>query len=442
MMTRNQRPHPVARLPAPPDLRQVPTQDDRTGARMMPTPPLLRAHALPVETRRSDPCRQAVVLHLKGRRRLPDVMQPAHQREQCPPLPVADRVEPFPDHRRQIPIPDQLPHCGRIQQMPEQKMHRTTPLLRRLPPHHSQRQTLHTHPSQRFHSIAFQRQAENAPRPIIHRIYFRVVKNDKARNLRHTELPHLREQLPADGVEHGDDGKIPAHAETTTRGGGREARPMEDPRAGGDDTEVDHWDMSPPGRSPRGGDDGSGPGHSVGRSGRSPRVRGRPSRVAIPSLRDGKIPARAGTTSMRTTIRRWCEEDPRACGDDEQRGHGSWSYRGRSPRVRGRPTRSFTGICTPGKIPARAGTTGRCPACRGESLGRSPRVRGRPCEDVRVNRGVGKIPARAGTTSSTQADIRCPTEDPRACGDDDVDAPLGTTVPGRSPRVRGRRRRL
>ena len=196
-------------------------------------------------------------------------------------------------------------------------------------------------------------------------------------------------------------GKIPARAGTTSRTHRAACPTREDPRAGGDD-EPD-------------------PSRGLPHSGRSPRGRGRrPDGVRETPAR-GKIPARAGTTEPPALLGETIPEDPRAGGDDGSRCSRRCRLRGRSPRGRGRPMTRGSFRERSGKIPARAGTTGRAtltlvvrredPRAGGDDLvrgnphvdldGRSPRGRGRPPVRAGVHAGEGKIPARAGTTRAT-----------------------------------------
>ena len=132
---------------------------------------------------------------------------------------------------------------------------------------------------------------------------------------------------------------------------------------------------------------------------------------------------------------------------------------GRSPRGRGRQRDRPSEADTPGKIPARAGTTwpGRAvpaewvedPRAGGDDSshrdvwethwGRSPRGRGRPPRLRHRLRDERKIPARAGTTGSGRATSTSEREDPRAGGDDRDQVREVTRLGGRSPRGRGRR---
>ncbi len=189
-------------------------------------------------------------------------------------------------------------------------------------------------------------------------------------------------------------------------------------------------------------------------------MRGRRRRSTAGLASWGKIPARAGTTHDHHRPARRPTEDPRACGDDDGPVRLKDRREGRSPRVRGRRTRLATFGGATRKIPARAGTTITTStgvgsvredprACgddwtdlrpRRVTRGRSPRVRGRHVSVRMTHHEVGKIPARAGTTGRGWCLPGSDEEDPRACGDDGIGALLAPVGAGRSPRVRGRLR--
>ena len=213
--------------------------------------------------------------------------------------------------------------------------------------------------------------------------------------------------------------KIPARAGTTTGTCPPTSSPAEDPRACGDD-ECDCARLSSP-------------------EGRSPRVRGRPASAELEPTDARKIPARAGTTRRVAACGVRRGEDPRACGDDRAPPLQDCPLGGRSPRVRGRPLVWMTVQDRNGKIPARAGTTKQW-VSKLRKIGRSPRVRGRRRRGRDRNARDRKIPARAGTTvAGRPVDAREP-EDPRACGDDGMGDWSSPRRRGRSPRVRGRQR--
>ncbi len=187
-------------------------------------------------------------------------------------------------------------------------------------------------------------------------------------------------------------------------------------------------------------------------------MRGRQVSVSGETVRERKIPARAGTTRRGRPGRRPPREDPRACGDDATTVATLVRAGGRSPRVRGRRPCSVWRHAQKRKIPARAGTTrmsgARTAGCQEDpracgddhsrcrvpcgQRGRSPRVRGRLPRADQLGPGSRKIPARAGTTRARPRCRQTGGEDPRACGDDEVPSGIALALEGRSPRVRGR----
>ena len=199
----------------------------------------------------------------------------------------------------------------------------------------------------------------------------------------------------------------------------------------------------------------------AGSSGRSPRVRGSPAGHTTTRVAAGSIPARAGEPGGPARGRVCLEVDPRACGGATAHTGRERSPRGRSPRVRGSPSRTSESSLRLGSIPARAGEPDTAPprrraqrvdprACGGaeacatkqnRAWGRSPRVRGSPpIAPTRCGHG-GSIPARAGEPHRWTHGTGVPRVDPRACGGAvPADWKLLKVV-GRSPRVRGSRAR-
>ena len=192
--------------------------------------------------------------------------------------------------------------------------------------------------------------------------------------------------------------------------------------------------------------------------GSSPRVRGRPMRIAHHHCPAGLIPASAGQTTpaSRSTQRR--RAHPRECGADEAgipQINTNW---GSSPRVRGRQNTWRCRPRDPGLIPASAGqTTGQCRLggiggahpreCGADSFlrlqpvsyaGSSPRVRGRPGRPVQAFAVSGLIPASAGQTTRTSRSDVINWAHPRECGADCSTVELAGHIQGSSPRVRGR----
>jgi hypothetical protein len=213
-------------------------------------------------------------------------------------------------------------------------------------------------------------------------------------------------------------GKTPACAGTTLSIPDRPTSAREDPRVCGDDETTQAVTLC--------------------HGGRPPRVRGRRDVVGGAYPDRGKTPACAGTTSRPCRGRSAGTEDPRVCGDDRSRTAWRSARTGRPPRVRGRPTPTLPDPRAGGKTPACAGTTVLMDEVTGVASedprvcgddgsrsgtpsareGRPPRVRGRPRRLPELRRRVGKTPACAGTTGPLAPARQARREDPRVCGDD------------------------
>ena len=194
--------------------------------------------------------------------------------------------------------------------------------------------------------------------------------------------------------------------------------------------------------------------------GSSPRVRGKLELVQLPWPSSRLIPARAGKTRTRRGSRLRSGAHPRACGENRRTRTDPPPRPGSSPRVRGKQDRRHHPLQPRGLIPACAGKTRRslfkpqssrahprvcgenwCFEHAGETVpGSSPRVRGKLCwRSLLLLRG-GLIPACAG---KTRAPTRAPGgrgAHPRACGENRSTALLCRPASGSSPRVRGKPR--
>ena len=94
-----------------------------------------------------------------------------------------------------------------------------------------------------------------------------------------------------------------------------------------------------------------------GCGGSSPRMRGAPRFPVRPSPWNGIIPADAGSTSSGVLLLLGSRDHPRGCGEHPQRRRGGESHRGSSPRMRGAPRVSVQAAVREGIIPADAGST-------------------------------------------------------------------------------------
>ena len=214
-------------------------------------------------------------------------------------------------------------------------------------------------------------------------------------------------------------------------------------------------------------------------AGSSPRVRGKRGRRFRTRSVVRLIPARAGKTSCTPGRTPPPAAHPRACGENNQESARMRVERGSSPRVRGKHSPVDLREPARGLIPARAGKTRpfmnsdfavpahpracgenktlRCrgggprahPRACGENrtrgvwesgfTGSSPRVRGKQDAEVPGWGAPGLIPARAGKTPWSSTPRTPPPAHPRACGENWSWKHAGKTLPGSSPRVRGKR---
>ena len=194
--------------------------------------------------------------------------------------------------------------------------------------------------------------------------------------------------------------------------------------------------------------------------GSSPRVRGKPSSPSSAPESSGLIPACAGKTQL--TIQRmpcW-RAHPRVCGENAVGSVNVTFKVGSSPRVRGKHISVGALFHLGGLIPACAGKTpgGRRtggpdpahPRVCGENLGltllqvavrgSSPRVRGKRRSPSLGTTGSGLIPACAGKTCQRARRWSESRAHPRVCGENFGCIKPLFSLPGSSPRVRGKLR--
>ena len=172
--------------------------------------------------------------------------------------------------------------------------------------------------------------------------------------------PHMRGTRP-ESFQYCFSGRIiPAHAGNTSGSARCGSSRTDHPRTCGEH----HFPVGIPahglGSSPhmRGTHHEAGE-HALRRAGSSPHMRGTHRRRLYGSLQTGIIPAHAGNTFPRRSVRPVPRDHPRTCGE-----HGRQKYidnlsRGSSPHMRG--TRSLWGVSRLplGIIPAHAGNTAR-----------------------------------------------------------------------------------
>ena len=192
--------------------------------------------------------------------------------------------------------------------------------------------------------------------------------------------------------------------------------------------------------------------------GSSPRVRGKQFQGNLfpPDVR--LIPACAGKTSVGLYIPHVRTAHPRVCGENSPRCRRLSGRSGSSPRVRGKRFQLVRILEDQRLIPACAGKTLRTkrghqkrwahPRVCGENVskrprryrlpGSSPRVRGKPARSALRRRSQRLIPACAGKTAVTRASLIIQTAHPRVCGENALRQVYSLVDEGSSPRVRGK----
>ena len=201
-----------------------------------------------------------------------------------------------------------------------------------------------------------------------------------------------------------------------------------------------------------------GPPTGKGRTGASPRLRGKLLTDPGATLGFGCIPAPAGETPGPSTTPSGPSVHPRACGGNLQSATSAYGTMGASPRLRGKPSALGGRIVLAGCIPAPAGETLSCTAStRGPSVhpracggnqwcerydtdedGASPRLRGKRRFGGRWMPGRRCIPAPAGETRSGRAAGADAGVHPRACGGNMFPMSSSNSSNGASPRLRGK----
>ena len=171
-------------------------------------------------------------------------------------------------------------------------------------------------------------------------------------------------------------------------------------------------------------------------SGLSPRVRGKPSRNAVHTSGAGSIPACAGETINTITGDGLKTVYPRVCGGNDHDQDAAPRLTGLSPRVRGKLLGQPDGRTGRRSIPACAGETAVADGdvgnskvyprvCGGNSYrtrkgkswkGLSPRVRGKRSPHQHTGLCVRSIPACAGETRAGRTSTLWYRVYPRVCG--------------------------
>ncbi len=171
------------------------------------------------------------------------------------------------------------------------------------------------------------------------------------------------------------------------------------------------------------------------------------------------IPAHAGKTSRKNSVRRASRAHPRSRGENRPANASASRRSGSSPLTRGKLHRSSTRPRVAGLIPAHAGKT-HCatpyvrvrlahPRSRGENslnerrnsrpLGSSPLTRGKLDDADRAHRLRRLIPAHAGKTFERYASKGSERAHPRSRGENLKVDLFQAFPPGSSPLTRGKR---
>ena len=217
---------------------------------------------------------------------------------------------------------------------------------------------------------------------------------------------------------------------------------------------------SPAWAHPRaGGENTAAAALTFGTTGSSPRGRGKQRRLFRAPLPRRLIPARAGKTDAANDEGVCWPAHPRAGGENVKVRVLTPYEGGSSPRGRGKQKADAEALKQFRLIPARAGKTRSTPtdpwSCQahpragGENYerktgqpitaGSSPRGRGKPDEGTLCVVSVRLIPARAGKTSGGRTIPGVPGSHPRAGGENTAMQSLNGSIPGSSPRGRGKR---
>ena len=171
------------------------------------------------------------------------------------------------------------------------------------------------------------------------------------------------------------------------------------------------------------------------------------------------IPAYAGKTMIPHAAKSLGQEHPRVCGENSADFGGCRGRSGTSPRMRGKPGHHRSLGPPPRNIPAYAGKTcaaaifrhssAEHPRVCGENAsqpgnfdsmaGTSPRMRGKPACTQLPTSCTRNIPAYAGKTILLSSRNKTLPEHPRVCGENLWNIYYGPTKFGTSPRMRGKR---
>ena len=180
-------------------------------------------------------------------------------------------------------------------------------------------------------------------------------------------------------------------------------------------------------------------GRNGGVGGSSPRERGTPPQPHPPPHGHRFIPARAGNTCVVGECPAGHSVHPRASGEHAQLARWRSGARGSSPRERGTQTIRRRIELMARFIPARAGNTAPRRSLRSPTPVH-PRASGEHVDDVALGAGADRfIPARAGNTQLRGHTPPGAAVHPRASGEHSASLNVSPKTTGSSPRERGTR---
>ena len=251
--------------------------------------------------------------------------------------------------------------------------------------------------------------------------------------------PHTRGALDEAALESCERGIIPAYAGSTRSGPLWTGSTWDHPRIRGEHLRPDRPENLVPGSSP----------HTRG---------ARPESDAAGRV-GGIIPAYAGSTAAPTAPDSKARDHPRIRGEHRRRPGRDRRRSGSSPHTRGAPRRDRGARIRQGIIPAYAGSTWQPaswpepppdhPRIRGEhdfpsrtarpGPGSSPHTRGALTGELRLPIGPGIIPAYAGSTKTFFTTLSLTRDHPRIRGEHSGEGPHRLVCPGSSPHTRGAR---
>ena len=187
-------------------------------------------------------------------------------------------------------------------------------------------------------------------------------------------------------------------------------------------------------------------------------MRGKPWTRETAPERERITPAHAGKTALRPPVAHRSTDHPRACGENRKYGVGLSTMYGSPPRMRGKRVACVVRVRLHRITPAHAGKTTDSalhrtvfadhPRACGENAsmcsradsrcGSPPRMRGKHRQRGQGDMGDRITPAHAGKTPSISSPAPCPSDHPRACGENYSVSIFCCFCSGSPPRMRGK----